>query len=249
AVAPAELAAEHPELDLTGVELAAVEPGSGYADPVATTFAFASRAVHLGARIRQGVAVRGLAVAGGRVVGVDTDDGRVGADAVVLACGPWVDPLARTAGFELGITPERSQIAFFRGPGAPPPPPGGDRRGPRHLLPAPCRRPVPAGGGGRPPRRRGGDRPRGRGLRPRGARPGPGAPGRAGARLRRGAVRPRAARRVRPLGRQPGRARQRPRGGRAVRGRRLLRHRLQEVAGGGRPHGRAGPRGQGLAPG
>src|SRR4029450_2247412 len=62
AVAPAELAAEHPELDLTGVEMAAVEPGSGYADPVATTFAFASRAVDLGARIRQGVAVRGLAV-------------------------------------------------------------------------------------------------------------------------------------------------------------------------------------------
>jgi sarcosine oxidase subunit beta len=118
AVTPAELAAEHPELDLTGVEAAAVEPGSGYADPVATTFAFASRAVDLGARIAQGVAVRGLAVAGDRVVGVDADDGRIGADAVVLACGPWVDPLARTAGFELGITPERSQIAFFRRPQA-----------------------------------------------------------------------------------------------------------------------------------
>jgi sarcosine oxidase, subunit beta len=118
AVTPEALAAEHPELDLAGVEMAAVEPGSGYADPVATTFAFASRAVDLGARIGQGVAVRGLAVAGDRVVGVDTDDGRVGADAVVLACGPWVDPLARTAGFELGITPERSQIAFFRRPGA-----------------------------------------------------------------------------------------------------------------------------------
>jgi sarcosine oxidase, subunit beta len=117
-VDPADLAADHPELDLDGVELAAVEPGSGYADPVATTFAFASRAVDLGARIGQGVAVRGLAVAGDRVVGVDTDDGRVGADAVVLACGPWVDPLARTAGFELGISPERSQIAFFRRPWA-----------------------------------------------------------------------------------------------------------------------------------
>jgi sarcosine oxidase subunit beta len=116
--APAELAAEHPELDLGGVGLAAVEPASGYADPVATTFAFASRAVDLGARIRQGVAVHGLRVAGGRVTGVQTGDGEVGADAVVLACGPWVDPLARTAGFELGITPERSQVAFLRRPGA-----------------------------------------------------------------------------------------------------------------------------------
>ena len=118
AVTPADLGADHAELDLDGVEMAAVEPGSGYADPVATTFAFASRAVDLGARIGQGVAVRALAVAGDRVVGVDTDDGRVGADAVVLACGPWVDPLARTAGFELGITPERSQVAFFRRPEA-----------------------------------------------------------------------------------------------------------------------------------
>jgi sarcosine oxidase, subunit beta len=115
---PADLAAEHPELDLGGVGLAAVEPASGYADPVATTFAFASRAVDLGARIRQGVAVHAVAVAGGRVRGVGTSDGEVGADAVVLACGPWVDPLARTAGFELGIAPERSQVAFLRRPGA-----------------------------------------------------------------------------------------------------------------------------------
>jgi sarcosine oxidase, subunit beta len=113
---PGELAAEHPELDVGGVGLAAVEPRSGYADPVATTFAFASRAVDLGARIRQGVAVHAVRAAGGRVTGLSTSDGEVGADAVVLACGPWVDPLARTAGFELGITPERSQLAFFRRP-------------------------------------------------------------------------------------------------------------------------------------
>jgi sarcosine oxidase, subunit beta len=115
---PAELAAEHPELDLGGVGLAAVEPASGYADPVATTFAFASRAVDLGARIRQGVGVRALRVAGDAVVGLDTSEGEVGADAVVLACGPWVDPLAATAGFQLGITPERAQVAFFRRPQA-----------------------------------------------------------------------------------------------------------------------------------
>jgi sarcosine oxidase, subunit beta len=113
---PADLAAEHPELDTRGIGLAAVEPGSGYADPVATTFAFASRAVDLGARIRQGVAVHAVRLAGGRVTGLATSDGEVGADAVVLACGPWVDPLARTAGFQLDITPERSQVAFFRRP-------------------------------------------------------------------------------------------------------------------------------------
>jgi sarcosine oxidase subunit beta len=115
---PADLAADHPELDLRGVGLAAVEPGSGYADPVATTFAFASRAVDLGARIRQGVRVHAIRTVGGQVRGLDTSEGEIGADAVVLACGPWVDPLARTAGFDLGITPERAQLAFFRRPEA-----------------------------------------------------------------------------------------------------------------------------------
>jgi sarcosine oxidase subunit beta len=115
---PADLAAEHPELDLDGVGLAAVEPGSGYADPVATTFSFASRAVDLGARIRQGVRVRAIRTVGGRVSGLDTSEGEIGADVVVLACGPWVDPLARTAGFDLGITPERAQVGFFRRPRA-----------------------------------------------------------------------------------------------------------------------------------
>jgi sarcosine oxidase, subunit beta len=117
-VEPADLAAEHPEFDLAGVGLAAVEPESGYADPVATTFAFASRAVDLGARIRQGVAVERVLTNGGRVAGVATSEGEIGADAVVLACGPWVDPLARTAGFELGITPEQAQVAFLQRPAA-----------------------------------------------------------------------------------------------------------------------------------
>src|SRR5919197_54875 len=77
-----------------------------------------TEAVDLGARVRQGVTVRAIRTAGGRVTGLDTSDGEVGADAVVLACGPWVDPLARTAGVELGITPERAQGAFYRRPGA-----------------------------------------------------------------------------------------------------------------------------------
>src|SRR5512132_353001 len=117
-VDPADLGAEHPEFDLDGVGLAAVEPDSGYADPVATTFALAGRAVDLGARIRQGVRAERVLTSGGRVSGLATSEGEVGGDAVVLACGPRVDPLASTAGFELGITPERAQVALFRRPDA-----------------------------------------------------------------------------------------------------------------------------------
>src|SRR5919197_369636 len=72
AVAPEDLAAEHPELDLRGVGAVAWEPGSGYADPVATTFAFASRAVELGTCVRpHGGELSLLGVEAGHRVGVD----------------------------------------------------------------------------------------------------------------------------------------------------------------------------------
>jgi sarcosine oxidase subunit beta len=93
-------------------------PSSGYADPVATTFAFASRAVDLGARGSARVAVRGLAVTGDRVIRVDTDDGRVGADAVVLACGPWVDRWPGRPGSSWASPPSAPRSPSSRRPGA-----------------------------------------------------------------------------------------------------------------------------------
>jgi sarcosine oxidase subunit beta len=138
AVAPAELAAEHPELDLAGVELAAVEPGSGYADPVATTFAFASRAVDLGGADPPG---RGRARPGrGRRPGGRgrhrrrPGRGRRGG-AGLRALGRPAGPHGRVrAGHHPRAVPDRLLPAARGGP----PPPGGDRRGPRHLLPPPC---------------------------------------------------------------------------------------------------------------
>ena len=48
-----------------------------------------------GATIREGVAVEGLAVDGDRVIGVETDAGRLTADATVIASGAWTTALSR----------------------------------------------------------------------------------------------------------------------------------------------------------
>lgn len=105
-----------PELQTDGVALAAYEPASGYADPVATAYAYARQAERHGAEIRTGWAVTGIRVAGGRAVGVETEYGPIESDAVVAAIGPWVNRLAAPLGEGLPITPLRVQMVHLRRP-------------------------------------------------------------------------------------------------------------------------------------
>jgi sarcosine oxidase subunit beta len=65
----------------------------GAADPFRTTQAFRRRAVALGAEVREGVTVTGLARAGG-VWRVETSDGTIEAPKVVNAAGAWADRIA-----------------------------------------------------------------------------------------------------------------------------------------------------------
>ncbi len=55
----------------------------------------------------------GVAVEGERVVGVDTDRGRLAAPVVVDAAGAWAAALARTVGVEVPVQPWRHDTAFF----------------------------------------------------------------------------------------------------------------------------------------
>ena len=115
-LAPSDLAEIVPEASLDGIALGVYEPTSGYADPMATTYAYANRAMEYGAEIVTGCAVTGIRVQGGRVVGVDTDEGPVEADAVIAATGPWVNQLAAPLGESLPIAPTRVQMVHLRRP-------------------------------------------------------------------------------------------------------------------------------------
>ena len=115
-LAPADIAEIAPQANLDGIVLGVYEPTSGYADPMATTYAYADRARDYGAEIVTGCAVTGIRVQGGRVVGVDTEDGHVETDAVIAATGPWVNQLAMPLGEHLPITPIRVQMVHLRRP-------------------------------------------------------------------------------------------------------------------------------------
>ena len=124
----------HPEV-VGGGEAREAEPALGPAvvggvlfpetrilDPYLFLLGLAEAARRRGVSIREGVAVRGLAVEGGKVQGVVADGGEtVSADAVVLATGPFSLSLAKQAGFRLPIQPGKGyhrEVAV--GPGGAP---------------------------------------------------------------------------------------------------------------------------------
>jgi sarcosine oxidase, subunit beta len=78
----------------------------GLLDPKGATMGLAAAS---GAQVAVGCEVTGLRVAGGRVVAVETTLGRVEADAVVIAAGPFSGEVARLAGIELPVSTVRRQ--------------------------------------------------------------------------------------------------------------------------------------------
>ena len=117
-VDPSQLAKIVPDMETGSVALAAYEPTSGYADPVATTYAYADRARDHGAEILTQTTVTGVAASGGRITGVETDQGLISTPAAVVAIGPWCNKLAATVGERLPVTPIRVQMAHWRRPPA-----------------------------------------------------------------------------------------------------------------------------------
>lgn len=112
-VSPAEVADLVPGAVTDGIGIGAYEAESGYADPSGTAAGFLAAARRLGARYLQGCRVSSVAIEGERVVGVDSDRGRLSAPVVVDAAGAWAAALARTAGVDVPVQAWRHDTAFF----------------------------------------------------------------------------------------------------------------------------------------
>lgn len=86
--------------DLIG---AAFIPDDGHTSPVDTTMALAKGARDMGATIVEGVAVTSLRTKEGRITGVETEQGPIETETVVLAGGMWTRHLAQTAGVNIPL--------------------------------------------------------------------------------------------------------------------------------------------------
>lgn len=113
-----EIRSLFPECRVDDIGAAAWEPGSGYADPNATAFAFAEAARRRGATIETGSEATRILTERGRVTGVETSRGRLEAPVVVLVPGAWGQPLLDGLGLDFGLQPYRIQVSIFRWPPA-----------------------------------------------------------------------------------------------------------------------------------
>ena len=108
-----------PLVNLDDIAHVGYEPDAGYADAHLTLSSFAKAARRRGVAIREGATVTGLLRApSGRVVGVRTDRGDVGAGRVIVALNIWTSALAGWTGIALPLTISRHAVFTLEGPTA-----------------------------------------------------------------------------------------------------------------------------------
>jgi sarcosine oxidase subunit beta len=110
-VDPAEAAKMVPVLNVDDVLGCTFCPTDGIASPADVTTGYAAAARRLGARVKEGVEVVGIDVAGGRVQGVRTSAGDVATRLVFNCAGAWSPSIGRMAGLEIPVLPYRRHIA------------------------------------------------------------------------------------------------------------------------------------------
>ncbi|HEX4153825.1 MAG TPA: FAD-dependent oxidoreductase [Steroidobacteraceae bacterium] len=120
-VSPSEIASLYPLVNLEDVLGGIHIPSDGYANAVDITQALAKGARARGARIIQDLKVTSIRHDGRRVTGVETDQGRIDADTVVLCGGMWTRDLAASIGVTVPLHAcEHYYVLFQNVPGLDP---------------------------------------------------------------------------------------------------------------------------------
>lgn len=103
----AEMSRLAPHLDVTRVEGGYFVPEDGYLDPKRCARALYEAARDRGVEIRTSTAATGISMRDGSVVGIETSDGLVEADRVIVTAGPWTGAIGKMVGWEPPVVPIR----------------------------------------------------------------------------------------------------------------------------------------------
>lgn len=116
-VAPADVQARVPHLNIQDVTAAAYEPDSGYGSPPQTTLAFAQRAMDLGVGLRTQTPVSAITLdAQGHVAGVKTPRGEIATRTVIDCVGPWARTITEDLGLVFPVTPVVEHVVVMERP-------------------------------------------------------------------------------------------------------------------------------------
>lgn len=86
----------------------------GFVNPLAIMHGFTSKALERGAKIEFDCQAFSIETRGGKVCAVETSKGRIECETVVLATGAWAKSLAKTAGIDLPVEPQKRQIVWAK---------------------------------------------------------------------------------------------------------------------------------------
>ncbi|MFP8890311.1 NAD(P)/FAD-dependent oxidoreductase [Natrialbaceae archaeon A-CW2] len=112
-----EITEQYPMFDVDErYDLAVSDDSAAYSDGTDAALGFARGARDAGARIVTGVEVQSLEAEGGKITGVETDQGTIDCETAIVAAGPWTPRLAETVGVDVPITPVREQIVLLDPP-------------------------------------------------------------------------------------------------------------------------------------
>ena len=115
-ISRAELQEIEPGWNFDDVDFAAYEPDSGFGDGAGVANDFLMAAREMGVKYFPGVRVDKFVVEGGKIQGVQTNEGTIASPIVISAIGPWSVPLFRDVGIDLPIQTEYHQVGFLRNP-------------------------------------------------------------------------------------------------------------------------------------
>jgi len=113
---PHEAAQRLPICRFDDAALIGFEPDAGFADAYLVASGFARAARRRGVKVIEGVEVERLLLDRGRVVGVDTSQGRFSSATVVSAQNVWARDIERWTGIETPVRAERHSVLALAGP-------------------------------------------------------------------------------------------------------------------------------------
>ncbi len=86
----------------------------GFINPLGILDGFTKKAIENGATIQNEMEVFAIETANGRVKSVETNQGKIECEKIVLCAGAWSSSLAKTAGIDLPVEPLKRQIVWAK---------------------------------------------------------------------------------------------------------------------------------------